>query len=121
MICTSDRGVETFTWAPTLVNGAAVLDTAPDMSIPTCDDAGATGALRRVVMQDARDTEPALSLRYWRDRTAADAEGTGDVEMVPAGALTAEELDLLTKVTIGLSDPSLGTPLEQTVVLANER
>jgi hypothetical protein len=121
MLCTTDRGVESFTWAPQLVNGGAVLDTTPDMSVPTCDAAGANGSQRRILLPDASDTTPDLEFRYWRERTAADEAGTDDVEMVPAGTLSTAELDELTKVTITVRDPSLGSPLEQTVVLANER
>jgi prepilin-type N-terminal cleavage/methylation domain-containing protein len=119
--CTTTRGVETFTWAPALVNGAAVVNTNPNMTVPACTDAGAAGSRRRILLPNGADTNPTLGFRYWRDRTAADGVGTGDVELVPTGSLTTAQLALLRKVQITLSDPALGTPLEQTVVLANER
>jgi prepilin-type N-terminal cleavage/methylation domain-containing protein len=121
LLCTTNRGVESFSWPPALTNGGAILDTTPDMTIPTCDDAGGVGANRRILISDDASTAPAMSFRYWRARTSADPVGTGDVELVPTGSLTAAQLDLLTKITVTLSDPSLGTPLEQTVVLVNER
>lgn len=112
MACRTARGVETFTWAPTLVNGAAVLSTSPNMTVPTCDDAGATGAARRVLLPVANDTDPAIAFRYW------DADGT---ELVPSGQLTAAQLDALERVTVSLSDPSLGGALEQSITLVNDR
>ncbi len=121
LLCTTPRGVESFTWPPALTSGGAVLDTTPDMTVPTCDDAGAAGANRRILLVDDISTAPDLAFRYWRARTAADPAGTGDVEMVPAGSLTSDQLDLLTKITVTLTDPSLGIPLEETIVLANER
>ncbi len=121
MLCTTQRGVESFTWAPALVNGAAVPNANPNMSVPTCNDAGAVGAMRRVLLQNAQDTQPSMAFRYWRARTVADGIGTGDIEILPSGSLTTAQLALLSSVTIVLSDPSLGGSLEQTVVLANER
>lgn len=120
-ICRTTRGVETFTWTPTLVNGAAVVNTSPDMTVPACTDAGAAGSRRRILLPDAPDTNPTIAFRYFRDRTAADGLGTGDIELVPAGALTTAQLALLDKVQVTLSDPSVGAPLQQTVVLVNER
>lgn len=121
MLCTTTRGVESFTWAPALTNGGAILNTSPNMTVPTCDDAGAVGATRRILIPDDASTAPVMTFKYWRARTLADPAGTGDIEMVPAGSLTAAQAKLLTKVTVTFTDPALGTPLEQTIVLANER
>ena len=112
MVCKTTRGVETFTWAPQLVNGGAVLNTSPNMTVPTCNDAGAAGAGRRILLPDDTDTAPAVAFRYW------DADG---VELVPAGQLSAAQLDVLDRVTVSLSDPSLGGALEQTITLVNDR
>ena len=120
-VCRTPRGVETFTWSPTLVNGAAVVNTSPDMSAPACTDAGAAGSRRRILLPDAPDTNPTAAFRYYRERTAADGVGTGDIELVPVGVLTAAQLALLHRVEITLSDPSVGAPLQQSIVLANER
>lgn len=121
LLCTTERGVESFTWPPALTNGGAILDTTPDMSIPTCDATGGAGAVRRILLPDDDRTAPSMSLRYWRAATPLDPQGSDDIEMVPAGSLTAAQLDQLTKITVTLTDPSLGAPLEQTVVLVNER
>ena len=121
MLCTTDRGVEEFSWAPTLTDGGAVLNTSPNMTVPTCDDGGGFGAARRVLLPNETGSEPSLTFHYWRDATSGDTPPTGDVEMVPATQLSTDELDRLSKVTMVLSDPALGTPLDQTVVLVNER
>lgn len=121
MMCTTTRGVESFTWAPALTNGAAVLNASPNMTVPTCDDTGATGATRRILLPNDNDTAPSLAFTYWRARTAADGAGTGDIQLIPSGALTTAQIATLTKVKIRLSDPALGSPLEQTVVLVNDR
>ena len=121
MMCTTTRGVETFTWAPALTNGAAVLNLSPNMTVPTCNDAGANGSTRRVLLPNDRETAPSLAFTYWRARTAADGAGTGDIQLVPSGALTTAQLALLTKIKVRVEDPALGAPLEQTVVLVNDR
>ena len=121
MMCTTTRGVETFTWAPALTNGGAVLNASPNMTVPTCDDAGASGSSRRVLLPNDQDTAPTLGFTYWRARTAADGAGTGDIQLIPSGALTTAQIALLTKVKVRVSDPALGSPLEQTVVLVNDR
>ena len=110
-ICPMPRGVETFSWAPALVNGAAVLNTSPNMTVPACTDAGATGATRRVLLPNESDTAPTLGFRYY----------AGATELIPNPALTTQQLATLTSVAIRLDDPSLGSPLEQTVVLVNDR
>jgi prepilin-type N-terminal cleavage/methylation domain-containing protein len=121
MLCTTDRGVEEFSWAPALTDGGAVLNTSPNMTVPTCDDAGGSGASRRVLLPKETGTDPSLVFQYWREATSADNPSTGDVELVPATQLTTAQLDQLTKITMVLSDPSLGRTLDQTVVLVNER
>jgi prepilin-type N-terminal cleavage/methylation domain-containing protein len=110
-VCPTTRGVETFTWAPTLVSGAAVLNASPNMTVPACTDAGATGSARRVLLPNESDTAPTLGFRYY----------AGATELIPSPALTTQQLATLTSVAIRLDDPSLGTPLEQTVVLVNDR
>jgi hypothetical protein len=121
LICTTLRGVESFIWEPALVNGVPVNNVSPNLTIPTCDDAGAIGARRRVLVPVAADHQPSIAFRYWRARTATDAPGTGDVEVVPVGALTAEQIAEVDKVQVILNDTLVTVPLEQTVLLVNER
>jgi hypothetical protein len=120
-LCTTERGVESFTWAPTMANGIPVVNNSPSMTVPACTTAGANGSKRRVLLPTETDHTPALAFRYWRDRTAADGAGTGDIELIPSGSLTTTQLALLDKVEVVLSDSDVAAPLEQTIVLANER
>ena len=112
MVCTTARGVEQFSWPPTLTNGAAVLSTSPNMTVPACTDAGGAGATRRVLLPDQSDTAPAIAFEYF------DADGAA---LVPTGSLSTAQLDQLASVRVTMSDPSLGAPLQQTVLLVNER
>jgi prepilin-type N-terminal cleavage/methylation domain-containing protein len=111
MLCTTPRGVEQFSWAPALVNGAAVLNAVPDMSVPACTDAGGAGATRRILLPDVNDTSPSIAFEYF------DAAGAA---LVPTGSLSTAQLAQLASVRVTLSDPSLGAPLQQTVLLVNE-
>lgn len=112
MLCTTPRGVEQFSWAPALTNGAAVLSTSPNMTVPACTDAGGAGATRRILLPNASDTAPALGFEYF------DAAGAA---LVPSGSLSADQLKSLASVRVSLSDPALGGALQQTILLVNER
>jgi len=119
VLCTSDLGVESFSWAPALVDGAAVENTSPDLSVPTCDDAGATGSLRRTLVAKEKVTDPTVTFRYFSgaDELLPDLDGATGLPT----ELSADQLSALTSVQISLTDPSLGAPLEQSVLLVNER
>lgn len=112
MLCTTARGVEEFSWRPALTNGAAVLNTSPSMTVPACTDAGGAGAVRRILLPDGRDTAPSLGFEYF------DAAGA---PLVPSGSLSAAQLKSLASVRVTLSDPALGGPLQQSILLVNER
>jgi prepilin-type N-terminal cleavage/methylation domain-containing protein len=121
VLCKTTRGVESFVWAPTLSNGAPVVVGSPNMTVPACNDTGATGSKRRLLLPIANDRSPALGFRYWRKHIPADGAGTADVELVPSGSLTTAQLAQLDKVEVTLTDAKLGTTLDQIVALANER
>ena len=121
LLCTSTRGVESFIWPPSLLNGVPVDTVAANLTVPACSDAGAVGAERRVLVPVAADHTPSVAFRYWRARTAADGPGTTDIELVPAGALSAAQLEELSKVQVILNDTLVTVPLDQTVLLVNER
>lgn len=118
MLCTSDLGVESFTWAPELVDGAAVENSSPDGTVPTCDDAGAAGSFRRLLVAKEANTDPSVEFRYFSGAT--EIVSTDPVSGEPT-ALSSDQVDSITSVRIILTDPSLGAPLEQSVLLVNER
>lgn len=121
MLCTTSRGIESFVWEPALSAGVPVNNTSPNMIAPTCDDTGANGSQRRVLVPKTTKHTPSMAFRYWRERTAADGVGSGDIELVPSGSLTTTQLAQLAKVQITLNDTLVTVPLTQTVMLVNSR
>ena len=121
LLCTTTRGVESFIWSPSLVSGVPTEVASPDLTVPICSDVGPVGAQRRVLVPAAADHTPSVAFRYWRARTAADGPGTSDIELLPAGALSAAQLEELSKVQVILNDTLVTVPLDQTVLLVNER
>ena len=143
MLCNSEFGVESFVWAPILDEGAAsaasAVNSDPDLKVPTCDDAGATHwtydidgstvtkpVQRRLLVDKDNLSDPRVAFRFF--------EGVNEIQKVDLDTnswpetdggelikLSAEELDRITRVEIVLTDPSLGAPLEQSVLLVNER
>ena len=143
MLCNSEFGVESFVWAPILDEGAAsaasAVNSDPDLKVPTCDDAGATHwtydidgstvtkpVQRRLLVDKDNLSDPRVAFRFF--------EGVNEIQKIDLDTnswpetdggelikLSAEELDRITRVEIVLTDPSLGAPLEQSVLLVYER
>ena len=143
MLCNSELGVESFVWAPTLDAGtasaASTVNIDPDLSVPTCDDAGAAHwtydidgstvtkpVQRRLLVDKDNLSDPRVAFRFF--------EGVNEIQKIDVNTnswqetaggelleLSAEEMDRITRVEVVLTDPSLGAPLEQSVLLVNER
>ena len=142
MLCTSEFGVESFVWAPTIDSGSAdaasTVNADPDMTVPTCDENGETHwtyevgndlltkpVQRRLLVDKDNLSDPRVGFRFF--------EGADEIQKLDAETsawqetngelleLSAEEMDRITRVEIVLTDPSLGAPLTQSVLLVNER
>ncbi len=131
MLCNSDLGVESFVWAPTLENNDASfpssVDSVPNTMVPPCSDDAATHweyvvdgttmtkpVQRRLLVGKDNLSDPQVAFRFF--------EGDVEIQKLDQGvSLSLDELDRITRVEIVLTSPSLGAPLEQSVLLVNER
>ena len=81
---------------------------------------------RRLLVDKDNLSDPRVAFRFF--------EGVNEIQKIDvdtnswqetAGGelleLSAEEMDRITRVEVVLADPSLGAPLEQSVLLVNER
>ena len=131
MLCNSDLGVESFVWAPTLENNDASfpssVDSVPNTMVPPCSDDAATHweyvvddttmtkpVQRRLLVGKDNLSDPQVAFRFF--------EGDVEIQKLDQGvSLSLDELDRITRIEIVLTSPSLGAPLEQSVLLVNER
>ena len=131
MLCNSDLGVESFVWAPTLEGNDASfpssVDSVPNTMVPPCSDDAATHweyvvddttmtkpVQRRLLVGKDNLSDPQVAFRFF--------EGDVEIQKLDQGvSLSLDELDRITRVEIVLTSPSLGAPLEQSVLLVNER
>jgi len=118
LLCVADEGLVEITWPPELSDEGIPQPGYVDTSVPACSDA--TGN-RRILVPVSREGEPALAFTYWRSRTDADDEGDGPIEVVPAGALTTEQISLINAIEVTISDTRLTIPSEQSIALVNTR
>lgn len=118
LLCVADEGLVEITWLPEVSDQGIPQPGYSDTSVPACTDATGT---RRILVPVSREGEPSLVFTYWRSRTDDDEPGDGPVEVVPTGALTAEQISTVNAIEVTISDTRLTIPSEQSIALVNKR
>ena len=129
MICESSNGVELITVPPELVNGAAVVNAEPNLDLPEAECASDgfdptqafPNATRRLLIANDRNNDPKVEFTYFDALNVEIFPYLRDVNDTRDAAEIERTRSSISKVTVRLADPSVGSPTEQSVVLANER
>lgn len=129
MICESSNGVELITVPPELVNGAAVVNAEPNLDLPEAECASDgfdptqafPNATRRLLVANDRNNDPKVQFTYFNAQNDEIFPYITGVDDTRDASEIERTMSSISKVTVRLADPSVGSPTEQSVVLANER